>query len=128
MKLIIAAILVGMLLAACGGGGPTIDARVLQLNLTYSIDGPTEAVLRGDNGAAAAGSDVECRLTSSGRPVIGFAIASDTGSFDMQLELELLPQQLPDNDTFRRLNETVECRSGDGSWSNPLRQPVLQIE
>lgn len=128
MKFIIAAILLSMLLAACGGGGPTIDARVLQLDLTYSISGPTVAIMHGDNGAAAAGADVECRLTSSGRPVIGVAVASDTGSFDMDLELELLPQQLPDNDTFRRLNETVECRSGDGSWSNPLRQPVLQIE
>ena len=44
------------------------------------------------------------------------------------LDVDLLPQQLPDNDTFRRLNETVECRSGDGEWTNPLRQPVLQIE
>lgn len=117
-----------LLLAACGGGGPSLDNRVLQLNLTYSISGPVEAILSGGNGAAAAGAEVECRLTASGRPVVGVAVASDTGAFEMELDLELLPQQLPDNDTFQRLNDTVECRSGSGSWSNPLRQPVLRIE
>lgn len=128
MKLVLWVVLTTVVLAACGGGGPALDARVLQLNLTYSISGPTAAVLNGGNGAAAAGSEVECRLTAGGRPVIGVSVASDTGSFEMELDLELLPQQLPDGDTFRRLNETVECRSGSGSWSNPLRQPVLRIE
>lgn len=128
LKIVLAAIAIGMFLSACGGGGPVIDARVLQLHLTYSISGPTEAILRGDTGAAAAGADVECRLTTSGRPVLGTATASETGSFDMELDLQLLPQQLPDNDTFRRLNETVECRSGSGAWEHPLRQPVLRIE
>lgn len=116
------------MLSACGGGGPTIDARVLQLNLTYSFDGPSAAVLSAGDGAASAGSEVECRLTAGGRPLIGSAVAGETGAFEMPLDLELLPQQLPDGDTFRRLNETVECRSGNGSWANPLRQPLLQIE
>jgi len=128
LKIVIAAIGISLVLSACGGSGPTIDARVLQLHLTYSITGPTEAILRGGTGAAAAGADIECRLTASGRPVIGTAVASDTGSFDMDLDLELLPQQLPDTDTFRRLNETVECRSGSGNWAHPLRQPILRIE
>lgn len=128
LKIVIAGIAISLVLSACGGGGPTIDARVLQLHLTYSITGPTEAILVGETGAAAAGADIECRLTASGRPVIGTAVASDTGSFDMDLDLELLPQQLPDTDTFRRLNETVECRSGSGSWEHPLRQPILTIE
>jgi hypothetical protein len=101
---------------------------VLQLNLTYSFDGPSAAVLSAGNGAASAGSEVECRLTAGGRPVIGTAVAGETGAFEMPLNLELLPQQLPDSDTFRRLNETVECRSGDGPWANPLRQPRLEIE
>ncbi len=121
-------ILVGVALSACGGGGPSIDARVLQLNLTYSFDGPTKAVLSAGNGAASAGSAVECRLTANGKPVIGTAVAGETGAFEMALDIEQLPQQLPDNDTFRRLNETVECRSGDGPWANPLRQPLLKIE
>ena len=117
-----------VVLVACGGGGPTLDNRVLQLNLTYSFSGPTAAMLNGGDGAAAAGSDVECRLTAGGRPVIGLAVASETGAFEMELDLDLLPQQLPDSETFHRLNETVECRSGSGSWTNPLRQPVLRIE
>lgn len=128
MKAVIAALLILLVLAACGGSGPSLDNRVLQMNLTYSINGPVEAILRGSEGAAAAGAEVECRLTASGRPVVGAALASDTGSFDMELDLELLPQQLPDSDTFQRLNESVECRSGSGSWSSPLRQPVLRIE
>lgn len=128
MKVVYVAILLGLVLASCGGSGPSLDNRVLQLNLTYSISGPVEAIISGATGAAAAGAEVQCRLTASGRPVVGVAVASDTGSFDMELDLELLPQQLPDTDTFRRLNETVECRSGSGSWSNPLRQPVLRIE
>lgn len=120
--------LVGLMLGSCGGGGPTIDARVLQLNLTYSFDGPTVAFLLAGDGAATSGSDVECRLTAGGRPIIGSAVAGETGAFEMPLDLELLPQQLPDSDTFQQLNETVECRSGDGSWANPLRQPRLEIE
>jgi hypothetical protein len=128
LKSVLAGILVSVVLVACGGGGPALDARVLQLHLSYSITGPTSAVLNGGNGAARAGADVECRLTAGGRPVIGTSVASDTGSFVMDLNLELLPQQLPDGDTFRQLNETVECRSGNGSWSKPLRQPVLRIE
>lgn len=128
MKRLFPLIVIGLLLAACGGSGPTLDARVLQLNLTYSFDGPTIAIMNGGDGAAAAGSEVECRLTGGDRPRIGASVASETGSFEMDLNLELLPQQLPDNETFRDLNETVECRSGDGSWTNPLRQPVLQIE
>lgn len=128
MKPSLAVILIALLLTACGGGGPSIDARVLQLHLTYSINGPSAAVLVADTGAVAAGSEVECRLTAGGRPIIGTAVAGETGAFEMELDLELLPRQLPDNDTFRQLNETVECRSGDGSWANPLRQPRLEIE
>lgn len=128
MKIFLITIFICLLFSACGGGGPTIDARVLQLNLTYSFDGPSAAVLSAGTGAAAAGSEVECRLTAGGRPIIGTAVAGETGAFEMPLDLELLPQQLPDNDTFRRLNEIVECRSGDGSWANPLRQPRLEIE
>ena len=120
-------ILVGLALSACGGGGPSIDARVLQLNLTYAFDGPTKAVLSAGNGAASAGSAVECRLTASGKPVIGTAVAGETGAFEMALDLEQLPQQLPDNDTFRSLNDTVESRSGVCRWANPLRPPMLNI-
>jgi hypothetical protein len=128
LRVVLIAILTGLIFTACGGGGPTLDNRVLQLRMTYSITGPIEAVMAGDTGAATAGAEIECRLTASGRPVLGTAIASDTGSFEMQLDLELLPRQLPDGETFHSLNETVECRSGSGSWTNPLRQPVLRIE
>lgn len=121
-------LLVTLLLVGCGGGGPSIDARVLQLQLTYSIDGPTSALVTGGDGAVSSGSDVECRLTGGGRPQVGTSVANDTGGFEMQLDLELLPQQLPDSETFERLNESVECRSGSGSWENPLRQPVLRVE
>lgn len=116
-----------LLLTACGGG-PSVDARVLQLQLTYSITGPTEAFMQGGSGAAATGANVECRLTAAGRPVLGSAVADATGAFEMSLDLDLLPQHLPDGETFRRLNETVECRSGGGAWVSPLRQPVLRIE
>jgi hypothetical protein len=128
LKIFLLMMLIALTFSACGGGGPSIDARVLQLNLTYSFDGPSAAVLSAGNGAASAGSEVQCRLTAGGRPVIGLAVAGETGAFEMELDLELLPQQLPDGDTFRRLNETVECRSGNGSWVNPLRQPRLEIE
>lgn len=121
-------LLLTLLLAGCGGGGPRIDARVLQLQLAYSIDGPTAALVTGGDGAASAGSDVECRLTGSGRPQVGASVANDTGAFEMQLDLNLLPQQLPDAETFEQLNESIECRSGSGSWEHPLRQPVLRVE
>ena len=128
VKIVVSAILLLLLLAACGGGGPSLDARVLQLNLTYSFTGPTEAVLTGGDGAAASGSQVECRLSAGGRPQIGSVKAGETGAFQMELILEHLPQQLPDSETFKRLNDSVECRSGKGSWTNPLKQPVLKIE
>lgn len=121
-------ILAGLLLNGCGGGGPEIDARVLQLSLTYSIDGPRAGTVNGDKGAATSGAEVECRLTGGDKPQIGTATAGETGAFEMDLDLASLPQQLPDGDTYNQLNESVECRSGDGSWKHPLRQPVLQIE
>ncbi len=128
MRLILISLLIGLILTACGSSGPSLDARVLQLHLTYSIEGPVEAFMQGTGGAAATGSTVECRLTGGGRPVLGSAVANETGSFMMPLDIELLPKRLPDAETFRTLNDTVECRSGSGSWVNPLRQPVVRTQ
>ncbi len=128
LRVVLTSILIGLILTACGGGGPSLDARVLQLHLTYSIEGPTDAVMQGTGGAAATGSTVECRLTGGGRPVLGTAVANETGSFEMPLDLELMPRNLPDAETFRQLNDMVECRSGTGSWVTPLRQPMVRTE
>lgn len=128
LRVVLTTILIGLVLTACGDGGPSLDARVLQLHLTYSIEGPTEAIMQGTGGAAATGSTVECRLTAEGRPVLGTAVANETGSFDMPLDLDLLPQRIPNAETFRQLNDMVECRSGTGSWVNPLRQPLVRTE
>src|SRR5690606_7029858 len=70
-----------LLLVACGGGGPQLDARVLQLSVSYTVEGPSSAELRGDTGAASAGAEVECRLTTDGKPLVGEATANEVGAF-----------------------------------------------
>jgi hypothetical protein len=116
-----------LLPAACGGGGAQLDARVLELSLVYSAQGPTMAQMTGERGAATAGATVECRLASGEKPILGEATANEFGAFEMTLDHSAFPRRVPTADEFRSFNETVECRPAGGSWVNPLKQPVLQV-
>lgn len=117
-----------MVIAACGGdGGPKLDDRVLQLSITYSINGPTRAEMIGGRGAAATNSTVECRMTTGDEPVIGQATADQFGAFTMPLDQTAFPAQPPTADEYKTFNETVECHVEDGPWVSPLKQPVIRI-
>jgi hypothetical protein len=115
------------LIAACGEGGAQLDARVLQLSVDYSAQGPTMARMTGERGAATAGATIECRLATGGKPSLGETTANEFGAFEMTLDHAAFPQRVPVGDEFRAFNETVECRPRGGSWVSPLRQPVLRI-
>ena len=115
-----------LLLAACGGG-EKLDARVLELSVTYSAGGPVAAEMSGDPGAATSGTTVECRLTGEDKPVVGEAVANEFGAFEMTLDHTEFPQRLPSADEYTTYNDTIECRPKGGSWENPLRQPVIRV-
>jgi hypothetical protein len=115
------------LLAACGGGGAQLDARVLELSLVYSVQGPTMARMSGERGAATAGATVECRLATGDKPMLGETTANEFGAFEMTLDHGAFPRRVPTADEFRSFNETVECRPAGGSWVSPLKQPVLRV-
>lgn len=115
-------------LAGCGGGGAELDARVLQLSVGYSVDGPASATMSGGQGAASGGAEVECRMAEGNEQIIGEATADEVGAFEMELDPSAFPQRVPDADAFSRFNETVECRPEGGSWIHPLRQPQISIE
>lgn len=116
-----------VLLAACGGGGPQLDARVLQLSISYTVEGPASAELRGDTGAAAAGAEVECRLTTDGEPKVGEATANEVGAFTMELDHTRFPERIPNAEEFSTFNEIIECRPKGGSWDSPLRPPEIRV-
>ncbi len=115
-----------LLLVACGGGAK-LDDRVLQLSMTYTAEGPIEARMIGERGAATADVTVECRLTSGDRPSLGEATANEIGAFEMELDHTKFPERLPSAEEFRTFNETIECRPEGGEWVNPLRQPALRV-
>ena len=114
------------LIAACGGG-EKLDARVLELSVTYSAEGPILAMMTGERGSATSGATVECRLTIEDRPLVGQATADQFGAFEMTLDHTKFPDRLPTADEYATYNETIECRSRGGSWESPLRQPVIRV-
>lgn len=116
-----------LLLAACGGGGPRLDDRVLQLSITYTVDGPASAELTGSRGAATAGADVECRLTTDGEPLVGEATANQFGAFTMPLDHTRFPPRIPNAEEFKTFNEIIECRPDGGQWVSPLRPPLVRV-
>ena len=118
--------LLALLFVACGGG-KKLDARVLELSVTYSAEGPVLATMTGERGAATSGATIECRLTSEGKPLVGQATANQFGAFDMTLDHTKFPDRLPTAADFAGYNETIECRPRGGSWESPLRQPVIRI-
>ena len=115
------------LLAACGGDDASLDARVMQLSLTYSMQGPSTASMSGGSGAASAGALVECRYAEGDQPLLGSATANDVGAFEMTLDPAPFPQKLPSTQEYSTLNELVECRTGGGGWVTALRQVKLAI-
>lgn len=119
--------LIGLIIAGCGGGGPQIDNRVLQLSISYSTGGPVAAQMSGGRGAASAGSSIECRIADGERDVIGRATANQFGAFTMELDHTAFPERAPSAEEFRTFNEVVECRIEGGSWRHPLRPPQIQI-
>ena len=120
------AILVLPILSACGGG-EKLDARVLELSVTYSAEGPILAMMTGERGAATSGATVECRLTLDDKPLVGQATADQFGAFEMTLDHTEFPDRLPGADEYATYNETIECRPRGGSWESPLRQPVIRV-
>lgn len=118
--------LVPLLLASCGGG-EKLDARVLELSVTYSVEGPILAMMTGARGAATSGATVECRLTADDKPLVGQATADQFGAFEMTLDHTEFPDRAPGADEYATFNDTIECRPRGGSWESPLRQPVIRI-
>jgi hypothetical protein len=114
-------------LTACRGSDPSLDARVMQLALVYSVTGPSSAMMSGGSGAASGGAQVECRYADGEQPVIGTATANETGAFEMPLDASVFPAKLPSTAEYAELNEMVECRAGDGGWVSALRQVRLAI-
>lgn len=125
-RLVLPVALLALLLAACGGGA-RLDDRVLQLSMVYTVEGPVRAEMIGTRGAASAGREVECRLTTGDKPIVGKAVADDVGAFRMELDHTLFPERIPTADEYRTFNQTIECRPIGGSWVHPLRQPSLQV-
>lgn len=119
--------LIVLLIAGCGGGGPQVDNRVLQLSISYSAGGPVAAQMSGGRGAASAGSIVECRMSEGDGDVIGSATANQFGAFTMALEHTAFPERAPSAEEFQTFNEIIECRIEGGPWRHPLRQPQIQI-
>lgn len=126
-QLVLSLALLGLLLAGCGGGGPKLDARVLGLSVVYSANGPVSAEMTAGRGAATANADVECRLTTGDKPIIGTATANQFGAFTMPLDYTAFPQRVPTADEFRTFNDTVECRPQGGDWVTPLRPPQIRV-
>lgn len=126
LTLLIAGLL-ALPLAGCRGSDPSLDARVMQLALTYSITGPSSAMMSGGSGAASSGALVECRFADGEQPVIGSATADDIGAFEIPLDASVFPAKLPSTTEYGRLNALVECRAGGGGWVSALRQVRLAI-
>lgn len=124
---IVPTIVLALLLAACGGGGPQIDNRVLQLSISYDSSGPTNAQITGGRGAAASGAAIECRVTTGDQPTVGRSTANEFGAFTMALDHEEFPERPPGVTDFEDFNDVIECRPEDGSWTNPLRPPQVRI-
>ena len=108
-------------------GGEKLDARVLELTITYSAEGPILATVTGDRGAATGGATIECRLATGEKPLLGQSTANQFGAFEMTLDHTELPDRIPSADEFPTFNETVECRPSGGDWESPLRQPVIRV-
>lgn len=119
-------VLLTLLFVACGGG-EKLDARVLELSITYSAEGPILAMMTGARGAATTGVTVECRLTTGDKPLVGQATADQFGAFEMTLDHTEFPERAPGAEQFATFNDTIECRPRGGSWESPLRQPVIRI-
>lgn len=125
--LVLTVMLIALVIAGCGGGGPQIDNRVLQLSISYSTGGPVAAQMSGGRGAASSGSSIECRMSEGDDDVIGRATANQFGAFTMELDHTAFPERAPSAEEFGTFNEIVECRIEGGPWRNPLRQPQIQI-
>ncbi len=115
-----------LLLVACGGG-EKLDDRVLQLSVTYTSEGAIKAEMVGDRGAATSGKNVECRLTTGDKPIVGQTTANEFGAFQMALDHTAFPERIPSGEAFKTFNETIECRPRGGSWVSPLRQPLIRV-
>jgi hypothetical protein len=114
-----------LLLVACGGGGPKLNAAKLTLELAFPPTGQPTATLRGQPAAAPGGIRVACRLTD-GRKALGTGAAEADGSFTLPLDADAfalanLPARPGD------INQLLECRAGDGAWVSPLRPPRVSI-
>lgn len=122
---LVAVVALAVLLAACGGRGPKLDATKLTLELAYPPAGDPTAALTGQATAAPDGAKITCRLTD-GRRALGTGKAERGGAFSVPLDatafpLEQLPRQASD------INKSIECRAGDGPWVHPLRPPRVAV-
>ena len=114
-----------VVVVACGGNGPKLNAAKLTLELAYPPTGAPTATLSGQAQAAPGHLRVACRLTHGGR-VLGTGAAAADGSFALPLDADAFP--LPDPSLQPgELNKLLECRAGDGAWVSPLRPPRVSI-
>jgi hypothetical protein len=118
-----------ILLAACGGDdGDRLDATRMTLELRFPHVGPAEAVLSGRPNAAPEGVTVVCRKTDGDQRELGRAAAGGDGAFRVPLDPTAYPVDIVAGGQYMELNQTLECRTGDGPWVKPLRPPLVAIE
>jgi hypothetical protein len=122
-----AALLAVVLIASRGGSGTRLDATKLTLELTYSSDEFPTVNLEGQPEAAPAGARIVCRREDDADFRIGDGVAGEDGSFDLPLDGRAFPDDVPTNDEFRTLNQSVECRADEGSWVQPLRPARISV-
>jgi hypothetical protein len=123
--LCLAGLLLLLALAACGGGGPKLNAARITLELAYPPTGQPTATLDGQPAAAPGHIRVACRLTDGGK-ALGTGAAEADGSFALPLDADAFALAgLPA--TPGQINQLLECRAGDGPWVTPLRPPRVSI-
>jgi hypothetical protein len=116
-------------LAACGGDDARLEAAKLTLDLRYPHSGPAQASVSGQPEAAPGGAKITCRSARDGEDEreLGEGEAENDGSFVVEIDADAYPLEALAGQ-FYELNQTLECRAGDGDWVHPLRPPNVAIE
>ena len=123
----VAGIAAAILIASGRDSGTKLDATKLTLELTYSGSDAPAVNLEGQPQAAPVGARITCRREDNHDFRIGDGEAGEDGSFDIELDGRAFPEDVPNHDIFRTLNDTVQCRADSGDWVQPLRPPRVTI-
>lgn len=116
-----------ILIASGRDSGTKLDATKLTLELAYSGGEAPAVNLEGQPEAAPAGARITCRREDNHDFRIGDGEAGEDGSFDIPLDGRAFPEDVPNSEVFRALNDTVQCRADSGDWVQPLRPPRIAV-